>query len=136
MNASTPNHNEQRLDELFAHIAAHDWNGPGTNKRVDRFLLERKHRMNKKQKLTVAGIVALSSLLSAGVAAAVTHQMVTQSFQIRTESGQILEGELITPVNPALPGEQTGTFVTTDGQVHELRMNFQPADEPLPAGDH
>lgn len=132
MNTSTPNHNEQRLDELLAHIAAHDWNGPGTNKRVDRFILERKHRMNKKQKLTFAGIVTLTALLSAGVAAAVTHQIVSHRVQFVTDTGETFEGELITPMNP---GNSNATFVTDDGSVYELRMDSGAADSPAKPGE-
>jgi len=130
MNKST--WNDAAVADLLLQIAAEEWNGPGTNKRVERFLLERKVRMNKKQKLTVAGIVALSSLLSAGVAAAVTHQIVSYRVQFVTDTGATFEGELITPMNP---GNSNATFVTDDGSVYELRMDSGDAQSSAKPGE-
>ncbi len=124
--------NERNMNDLLAQIAAQDWNGPGTNERVERFILERKHAMSKKQKLIFSGIVLGASLISAGVAAAVTHQIVSQRFQIVTDDGKVFEGELITPMTP---GNANAKFITDDGSVYELEMDPGTGADTANTGD-
>jgi hypothetical protein len=80
--------NDEQLDTMLASVASQDWNGPSFNQRVEREILERAHAMQMKKRTTwMAGIVVGASLMSAGVAAAVTHRIVTATFTFEAEGG-------------------------------------------------
>ena len=80
--------NDEQLDNMLASVASQDWNGPSFNKRVEREILEREHAMDiKKRTLWMAGIVVGASIMSAGVAAAVTHRIVSATFTFEAEGG-------------------------------------------------
>ncbi|RNC81250.1 MAG: hypothetical protein ED559_05500 [Phycisphaera sp.] len=111
---------EQQLIEILEQMGSQEFNGSGTNKRVERFIRERELSMSKKQRITIVSIVLGSSLVCAGLAAAVTNQIVSQRFQFVTDSGEVFEGEIITPMGP---GATSGTFVTSDGSVYEFDMD-------------
>ncbi|GAB5495053.1 MAG: hypothetical protein Phyf2KO_01330 [Phycisphaerales bacterium] len=112
---------EQQLIEILEQMGSQEFNGSGTNKRVERFIRERELSMSKKQRITIATIVLGSSLVCAGIAAAVTNQIVSQRFQFVSASGEVYEGEIITPMGP---GTTSGTFVTSDGSVYEFDMEI------------
>ncbi|HED53882.1 MAG TPA: hypothetical protein ENJ00_06740 [Phycisphaerales bacterium] len=74
---------DEQLDTMLASIASQDWNGPSFNQRVEQEILERNHVMElRKRTMGMVGVVVGASLLSASVAAAVTHRIVSHRVPI------------------------------------------------------
>ncbi|PHQ78194.1 MAG: hypothetical protein COB69_10510 [Phycisphaera sp.] len=118
--------NDEQLDTMLASIASQDWNGPSFNQRVEQEILEREHAMDiKKRTLWMAGIVVGASLISAGVAAAVTHRIVTQRVHFVLDDGSTFSGDAIMNADGT-----SGFVIAGDGVQFEIESQPDTSEQP------
>ena len=116
----------ERMDQLLGEVRDRAWPGPDHGNRVEAFLSERVMRNANGGMFGRASLVlALGAFVGgSAVAAAVTHQLMSQRARIMTDDGRSYDVELL-----PTPAGAGGTFVTDDGTVFGINMIEQGAGE-------
>ena len=112
----------ERMDQLLGEVRGRAWPGPDHGDRVEAFLSERVMRNANGGMFGRASLVlALGAFVGGGaVAAAVTHQIMSQRARITTDDGRSYDVELL-----PTPEGAGGTFVAEDGTVYGINMTEQ-----------
>lgn len=114
--------NDQQLDDMIASARPDAWPGgspPDTNPRVEAFLKEQSMSTtsSKTLKRSTIALIAVGVLGAGGLAAAVTHRIMSHRATIITDDGTEYQVELLdTPEGAA------GTWEMEDGTVYGINM--------------
>lgn len=104
---------ETELENLLTSIAERDWNGPGDNPRVERAIAERTRSMRQNNRGLLIALITGASLLTAGVATAVTLHFTSYRAIVEIEGLPAMEGEI------HIKDDNSGaTFVADDGTTY------------------
>ncbi len=110
---------DARLDEMLDRARRSAWTAPDTNPRVERYIKEKSMAANSRQILSRGSIalIVAGALCGGGVAAAVTHQIMSRRATIITDDGSVYNVELLdTPEGAA------GSWTMEDGTVYGINM--------------
>ena len=113
---------DTRLDSMLDRARLPAWpdgSPPDTNPRVEAFLKEQSMSSTHKPglKRSTIAIIAAGVLGGGGLAAAVTHQIMSRRATIITDDGSEYQVELLDS-----PEGASGRFVTDDGSVYGINM--------------
>jgi len=105
--------NDTELESVLNSIARREWNGPGFNPGVERAIAERKQAMGKKNRTFLIALITGASLLTAGVATAVTIHFTSYRATVEIDGLPPMQGEFI------LNDDNSGaTFIADDGTTY------------------
>lgn len=121
-----PRITERHLDDMLGRVRDRAWPGPDHSPRVDRFLSENAMTTQRKPSISRTTLfIAIAGALGGGaVAAAVTHQVMSQRAVLIADDGTEYQVELL-----PTPEGAAGTFVTDDGSVYGINMVEEGATE-------
>ncbi|MEZ6242248.1 MAG: hypothetical protein R3B57_04325 [Phycisphaerales bacterium] len=110
---------DDRIERMLGGVAERAWPGPDHSDRVDAFLKEQAMSSGRNHTLsrTTIALIAAGVLGGGAVAAAVTHQVMSQRATIIADDGTRYDVELA-----PTPEGAGGTFVTDDGTVYGINM--------------
>lgn len=119
MNRSTPTITDSELDARLAAARIRAWPGPDHSPRVDTHLKGIAMKQHARSALTRPAILlfAFGALAGGGVAAAVTHTVMTRRAVLVTDDGTRYDVQL-----RESPDGASGTFVTDDGSVFGIDL--------------
>lgn len=117
---------DRELDQHLATARQRAWSGPNRSPRVESHLkgIAMKHPPRPVISRTAMLLFALGAVTAGGVAAAVTHTVMSRRAVLVTGDGTMYEVQL-----NEVPGGASGTFVTDDGSVFGIEMIEQEGME-------